>query len=332
MSISDNAQSKKRALAQPKKSSAGSLTQMQISLGQQVQKKCKTCGMEYIQSSAEDRRLHDKYHKQNMEGYDVGKEFVQRARPTSVFQGVRSGDSICNITCFDKLARKKRGQAVLEIVQRELGAVDIPEEAIWDPNKCSSPVDADYHSYLYIRGTKCIGFLLTRRIKESYRVVEPTNINLQSESRDQSEASGTGKARDALRARQQAEAKRNEELSKRPVELSDIVEPAILGISRIWVSAAYRQQGLASALLDTAFVAHDAGVAQRERIDAESRVRPDMQNGVYERIEAALGHFWPPVPKLKSFDDVAFSQPTEAGTRLARRWFGKTFGWKVYMD
>jgi len=29
---------------------------------------------------------------------------------------------------------------------------------------------------------------------------------------------------------------------------------------------------------------------------------------------------------------VAFSQPTEAGARLARRWFGKLYGWGVYVE
>jgi hypothetical protein len=31
-------------------------------------------------------------------------------------------------------------------------------------------------------------------------------------------------------------------------------------------------------------------------------------------------------------DQVAFSQPTDAGARLARKWTGKKYGWLVYID
>jgi N-acetyltransferase len=305
---------------------------MQISLGQEVQKKCKTCGMEYIQSSAEDRKLHDKYHKQNTEGYDVGKDFVQKARPHSTFEGVRKGDKICQLICFDRPARKKRGQAALEVVQRELGAVEIPEKAIWDPNECSSHTDADYDAYLYIRGTKCIGVLLTQRIKEAYMVMEPVDSYTHLEEPQESKQKSGCSARDALRARQEVEAKRLEELSKRPIELSKDTTPAIFGISRIWTSATHRHSGIGSMLLDTAFAAHNARMAERARVDTEMRAQRDMHNENHERLERQVNHLMPPVPRLESKDDVAFSQPTEAGTRLARRWFGKMFGWKVYVD
>jgi N-acetyltransferase len=288
--------------------------------------------MEYIQSSTEDRKLHDRYHKQNTEGYDVGKDFVQKARPNSTFEGVSKGDNICQLICFDKPARKKRGQAALEVVQRELGAVEIPEKAIWDPNESSSHTDADYHAYLYIRGTKCIGFLLTQRIKEAYTVMEPVDSHTHLEEPQESKRKSGSSARDALRARQEEEAKRLEELSKRPIELSKDATPAILGISRIWTSATHRHNRIGTILLDTAFAAHNARVSERARVDAEMRAQRDMQNGSHERGEAQIDHLMPPVPRLESKDDVAFSQPTEAGTRLARRWFGKMYGWKVYVD
>ena len=331
-SIDDNARPKKKASTQATKPSVQPLTQMQISLGQEVQKKCKTCGMEYVQSSAEDRTLHDKYHKLNTEGYNVGKNFVQNARPNSTFDGVRKGDKICRLMCFDRPARKKRGQAALEVVQRELGAVEIPEKAIWDPNECSSHTDADYHAYMYIRGTKCIGFLLTQRINQAYAVIEPDDSHTHPEGPQESKQKRGSSARDALIARQEAEAKRLEELSRRPIELSKDTAQAIIGISRIWTSATHRHQGIAWRLLDVAYEAHNARAAERSRVDTEIRAQPDMQNGKCDQPQARLGHFWRTPPNLESSADVAFSQPTEAGTRLARRWFGKMFGWKVYVD
>jgi N-acetyltransferase len=34
--------------------------------------------------------------------------------------------------------------------------------------------------------------------------------------------------------------------------------------------------------------------------------------------------------KLITKDRVAFSQPTEVGAKLARKWTGKKYGWLVY--
>lgn len=71
--------------------------------------------------------------------------------------------------------------------------------------------------------------------------------------------------------------------------------PAILGISRIWASNEHRKQGIATKLLDSA--------------------RADFLYGM--------------VIEKKS---VAFSQPTESGGNLARRWFGRQAGWSVYIS
>ena len=331
-SIHDNARPKKRAAAQSRKASDETRTQMQISLGQEVQKKCKTCGMEYIASSAEDRRLHEKYHKQNTQGYDVGKAFVQRARPYSTFEGLRLGDTICALDCLDDFSRKRRGQDALEVVQRELGAVEIPERAVWDAGRHSLPTQPDYKAYLYVRGTKCIGVLLVQKIKEAYRVVEPVASSIHSETRQQEEHNRRGSARLALEARQQAEAERLQELGKQPLQLSQDPTPAVLGISRIWTSPSHRHQNIATALLDAAFKAHNERADQHAESKAALEADPTMpvQNvlALWARIDAES----PVIKRLESKEDVAFSQPTEAGTRLARRWFGKMFGWRVYVD
>lgn len=282
--------------------------------------------MEYIQSSAEDRKLHDKYHKQNTEGYDVGKDFVQKTYPSGKFKGVKNGDTICRLNWGDRPARKRRGQAVLEIVQRDLGAVEIPEDTVWKPN---AELEFDWQAYLYVRGSKCIGFLLIHKIKEAYRVVEPVDLNVEHKARDERKVVGLGKARDALKSRQEAEAKKLEELSKRPIELSQDLEPAVLGVSRIWTSAAHRQQQIARKLLDTAVADHNARAAHSEKVDAESKIRSDREG---EGFNEMTRHLFSKAPKVESLDDVAFSQLTEAGTGLARKWFGKMFGWKVYMD
>lgn len=79
------------------------------------------------------------------------------------------------------------------------------------------------------------------------------------------------------------------------ISISNTPEPAILGVSRIWTSNLHRKHGIATGLLDSA--------------------RSDFLYGMT-------------VEKAK----VAFSQPTESGGQLARKWFGRESGWHVYID
>jgi N-acetyltransferase len=72
-------------------------------------------------------------------------------------------------------------------------------------------------------------------------------------------------------------------------------DPAILGISRIWSSKLARRAGIGTQLLDVA----------RQNFQPLMHINKDM---------------------------VAFSQPTESGAKLARKWFGKESGWHVYAD
>lgn len=79
------------------------------------------------------------------------------------------------------------------------------------------------------------------------------------------------------------------------VELGDERKPADLGISRIWVATEFRRSSIARQLLDTA--------------------RRNFLGGI-EVLQ----------------DQVAFSQPTTSGAKLARSWFGKEDGWLVYVE
>ncbi|EME39753.1 hypothetical protein DOTSEDRAFT_91148 [Dothistroma septosporum NZE10] len=250
--------------------------QMQMSLGQEVQKKCKQCGMEYTASSIEDRRLHDKFHKQNTEGYDVGKNFVAQTDRTLQLKVKSDGDAILRVNCFDKHHRQKKAQAALEIVQRELGAVPIPEVEIWGKEATKAGVSnclqPKFDAFMYVREGKCIGYCLTEHIEEAFE-----------------------SALAALRARKQCAAQELAEAEQNPIKLSPTTSPAVMGISRIWTSSTHRGQGIAKSLLDIAVSAYN-------------------------------------VKEIESKDQVAFSQPTESGAKLARRWFGKPYGWKIYVD
>ena len=77
------------------------------------------------------------------------------------------------------------------------------------------------------------------------------------------------------------------------IRLSDQTYPAIVGVSRIWTSENFRRKGIANNLIECV-----------------------MNQFIYGmEIER---------------NDVAFSQPTELGTRLARSWYGEDDGWRVY--
>lgn len=322
--IADNVRPSKRAAIAASKPETKSLAQMQISLGQEVQKKCKVCGMEYVASSSEDRKLHDKYHKQNTEGYDVGKDFVQKARDGTVFEGTNDADSMCAIDCFDKPARKKKAHAVLEVVQQELGAVPIPESDTWDVQKSAASTGSEprFKAYLYIRGTKCVGFLLIETVTEAHRVLEPETASIK---RTESARGASRSAVQLLKARKQAAEEAARQAASEPIKLSNETHPAKIGISRIWTSPNHRHQNIAMTLLNTALLHHCQLEDRATRTTDESpaptvpaRHVPDEQSKPQEEMEG------------KSV--VAFSQPTEAGARLARRWFGKLYGWFVYVD
>ncbi|EGP83618.1 uncharacterized protein MYCGRDRAFT_49783 [Zymoseptoria tritici IPO323] len=251
------------------------MIQTQMNLGQSIQTTCKQCGMEYVLSSAEDRNLHAKFHKQNSEGVEVGASFVDGTEAHKQFVGVakRPADAVIVVDSSDKKTRQKKSQAVLEVVQRELGAVSIPEADVWEkPKDAASDSEPQYHSYLYVREGKCIGYLLTQSIAEAYTVL----------AKEQAE---------------ETKRKRLEHAARQPICLSKTRVPVVLGISRIWTSPMHRGQGIAMALLDTA-------------------------------VEGYNAHFG----ASRSKTQVAFSQPTESGAKLARKWTGRLFGWSVYVD
>jgi N-acetyltransferase len=322
-SINDNARSTKRQPSIAAKKDGKPLTQMQISLGQEVQKKCKDCGMEYIASSDEDRKLHDKYHKQNVEGYDVGKEFLTKAREGTVFETSKKGDSIAAVNGHDNIWRRKRARAALDVVQRELGAVDIPDKQLWDPvcQHLRNESNTSRHTvYMYVRQNKCIGLLLVEQIVEGNKVVQPAPKRPRAED---GAAKPNMSALERLRAKRALQ-KEESEAEPQPIQLATKSSPASLGVSRIWTSPSHRGQGIAQCLLDRALEHHNTRITQR---DAANEAAVDRSKLDSDRTLPAPSqqHM-----ELITKDHVAFSQPTEIGAKLARKWTGKKHGWLVY--
>ncbi|EMD00257.1 hypothetical protein BAUCODRAFT_63120 [Baudoinia panamericana UAMH 10762] len=277
-SISDNVRPTKKAATKETNSIPKQLTQMQLSLGQKVQVQCKECGMDYVPSLAVDRKWHNIYHKHIVDGYDVESSFVQGHTKNVVYDVEGATDRIFYVDHTARSVQKRKAEDVLMVVQKELGAVPIPRKDLWSSQSIDPLQPPEYAAYMYIRGHRCIGFLLTQHISHAKRVLEP------------------GPARKAT------EQPPSLEPAEQPLRISLQSFPAKLGISRIWTLASARKEGIALQLLDTAL---------------------KHQNRRAERVRHELH-----VEK----QDVAFSQPTEAGTRLARRWFGEAYGWKIYVD
>ena len=277
------------------------LVQMQLNLGQPFQKKCRGCGMEYVPSSPEDSALHLKFHKQNVDGIFISRDFLKKAES---WRGIeKSGkDRAGWIVSISQHWRCRTGRQyimpILKVVQAELGAVDIPYTLLWsicytrlvqpdgkvsqDPEvrveTVYGPCYDRYKVYLYIIGNKCVGLCLVERISKAYQVVATEEPDTMRTIVDRGQE--LGNVVDDMDA---------------PVTVAETADDAWMGISRIWVSSGFRNKGVATALLD-----------QASRTFREKMTTPK--------------HL------------IAFSQPTQSGARLARRWFGRAYGWHVYKD
>ncbi|KAI9735919.1 MAG: N-acetyltransferase O1 (Establishment of cohesion protein 1) [Cirrosporium novae-zelandiae] len=271
------------------------LTQMQIDLGGETQRTCKTCGMEYVPSNAEDDELHKKYHSLNVEGVDVGKTFVNETVSRRIYlsksRKASTLDAEGYIVVIDRGCPgmiKKKAENVLNVVNKELSAVDIDDTQLWSgvrPSNSSldernpkistrEKTEEDENSeqgrfkiFLHIKGNKCVGLCLAESIKQAYRVEENNGGGRRPSAHTRAKSSS--------------------------ISISKQAVPGIVGISRIWTSKSHRRQGIAEALLDSA--------------------RSYFVYGMK-------------VPKKM----IAFSQPTESGCRLAENWFGAGNEWHVY--
>lgn len=345
------------------------LTQLQLDLGvTPVQRTCKTCGMAYVPSNAEDAALHKRFHAMNVGGVDVGKGFfLSRSGGGGggevVWEKGVDGDFVVVVGRREKAAAKTRVRKVLEVVERELGAVEIPEDELWgqvvvegeaggkgarkeEGTRDRQKTDVDdgveskpqrsaggngnsqsrargeavtradrFKAYLYIRGSKCIGLCLAERITEAHRVVAPPNDSPNvSDSTVLAKTEDSGDQKDSRDTTQPHTDTPSNQHSTRTtptttpgtLTTSLTTHPADLGISRIWVSSSHRRHGIAIALLDA--VARDFCAYRCEEYDANGD-----ENG--KRL-----------PKER----IAFSQPTDGGARLARKWFRAETGWGVY--
>jgi N-acetyltransferase len=271
------------------------LVQMQLNFGQSMQKKCKECGMEYVPSAPEDAALHKKYHAQNTNGVTMERDFLTKVKSERGLWSGPHGAFIVSLSgSRDPKHWLKKARAVFDMATSDLGAVDIPDEKLWGQRASATQARNKMTPEKKQGDTEEEGD--RDRYKLYLYVDNGKCVGLCL-------AEGIDSAFTVLEPEDSADGAERERTTHQadsvsrgdsPLCISEESEPAVIGISRIWTSRGARKKGIAKALL-----------------------------------KCTAKTFGPePTPK----DLVAFSQPTEMGTALARRWFGREHGWHVYVD
>ena len=219
------------------------LTQMQIDLGGETRKACKGCGMDYIPSNKEDVDMHKEFHSMNIRGVDMGKAFLKEVKTLETVDG---GEVLSIVNGRNSLAIKNKARKVLEVVNKELGAVDIEESTLWESHSVPTTEKTQirrvktrrnsgtierkedrFKFFLYMVGDKCVGLCLAERIHNAAKVVTPKLPQLFNQGHVASTRSSS-------------------------ISMAATRDPALLGISRIWTLKSHRRKGIASSLLDCA--------------------------------------------------------------------------------
>ena len=220
------------------------LTQMQIDLGGEVRRTCRTCGMEYIPSVKEDAALHNKYCALNVRGVDMGKAFVKddsvkRIRSERAREEER--EMVVTVDRKSSIAARNRTRKVLDLVNAELSATDIDDEHLWGAlnpeqkvieTRKGSSEGGDrrgdrFKVFLYLVHDRCVGLCLAEKISSAFGV-----INGCAAGKEDIKVIKTSKSSS--------------------ISVSTSADIALLGISRIWTSKTYRGKGLAIDLLECA--------------------------------------------------------------------------------
>ena len=294
----------------PKLTDSKSFTQLQIDLGDAVQKECKACGMEYVPSNSEDAALHREYHDLHTSGVDLGKGFTKdpgvKALYTGDIKALKEDEVVVSVDRSSLPKTKAKVRRVLELVNAELSATDISEDMLWSPvgiptaqqamgkdlrkgtREQMDDGGARFKGFLVLsKEERCIAFCLVEKIKAAYKVVAQ-DTSSDHDATKENDGDDIKKPEDSLTSSIKAP-------QSSSIQVSSMPSLALLGISRIWTSRKYRGRGLATTLLDIA------------------------RRNFFYGIE---------VPKHLT----AFSQPTESGGNLARCWYGKEDDWLVFKE
>ncbi|KAI5198554.1 hypothetical protein AUEXF2481DRAFT_33214 [Aureobasidium subglaciale EXF-2481] len=269
-----------------------SLVQMQLNFGQLMRKTCKECRMEYVPSAPEDVALHKKFHAQHTNGIFMDRDFLTKVKSEKAVWHGSQGDFIIHLS---------GSQDPKHWLKKARAVFDM---ATTDLGAVDIPDEKLWGSQFVTNSTRKRA-VNTKDGNEADRYKLYLYIN-SGRCVGLCLAEGIDRAFKVIEPKIMGEVKQKdeEETSSKAsgtetpgcelLSISEKADEAAVGISRIWTSQGSRKKGIARALLKC--------VAKTFL----SKVTPK--------------------------DMVAFSQPTEMGTALARRWFGQEYGWHVYID
>ena len=272
-----------------------SLTQTRLDFGQSlapVTCPAPDCAMTYTPSNESDTALHNMYHNRHNSGIELGKPFLKSAMKWC-YEVPNIPGSVVVVDRKISLPSRKVVQKVLEVVNKELGSVDISEEELWSQRPVPGDVDETrkcdrYKAFLHVIDGKCVAIALAERISKCYRVLPASTLEL-SDKMDLDTNTG------GAPAAQVSHYPTPSPVEHHALKLSTESHHAVVGVSRIWTSRSFRRKGIANNLLDC------------------------VVNQFIYGME--IGR-----------EEIAFSQPTDAGATLARAWFDEPTGWGVYVE
>ncbi|KAI4737948.1 hypothetical protein E4T50_11565 [Aureobasidium sp. EXF-12298] len=268
------------------------LVQMQLNFGQSMRKTCKECRMEYVPSAPEDVALHKKFHAQHVNGVSMDRDFLTKVKAEKSVWHGPQGDFIISLS---------GSRDPKHWLKKARAVFDM---ATADLGAVDIPDEKLWGSQFATSGARNKAADVKEENDDRYKLYlymdngRCVGLCL---------AEGIEKAFRVVESEKKAEKEKGaeeEEEKKVPnsagaqgselLSISQDTDEAAIGISRIWTSRGSRKKGIARALL-----------------------------------KCVAKTF---LSKVTSKELVAFSQPTEMGTALARRWFGQEYGWHVYID
>jgi len=171
---------------------------------------CDTCGMVYFPGNEEDEQLHRKYHKKNSNKTLDFKGWKNER----VVKEFTDKSRILMVQYDDPVQHVSKISEVVSIMDKELGYVQ------------SSNTRKDKERvFIMINGNKkVIGCAIVEPIRNAFPLVADNEHGSPPHS--------------------------TEEINKEPVRCSKVSQPAVCGVSRIWVHSSERRKGVASKLLD----------------------------------------------------------------------------------
>lgn len=280
------------------------LVQSVLDFGQSLQPTtCAACNMTYSPTVQTDTQLHDMFHNRHSSGIELGKAFLKSAMKWC-YEVAHIDGSVVVVDRKLSIPARKMVLQVLEVVNKELGSVDIPEEELWSQRPVPGDTEPDakkcdrYKVFLHVIGGKCVGVCLAERIGQAYKVlpspqqehVKPAANSTETMTIKYDPPTKEGAIDHPPTPTSTSHDTSNTNTSDSPLTLSQNPSPAVVGVSRIWTSRSFRRKGIANNLLEC------------------------VMNQFIYGMEIHR-------------TEVAFSQPTEMGRALAGSWFaGGTSG------